>query len=142
MADAMEETESLYGAVYKVAGPRTFMENATRVECGLTACVGPVPQSLSQTKCQDRSCTSWYCSHIWVTAMCSDGVDACVRCVGVRAAQVRVGGDKLVGEIIKLEGDTASIQCYEDTCTCLFLCFAYLLSLAAPCLLAYGRVAW
>ena len=28
---------------------------------------------------------------------------------------VRVGWDKLVGEIIKLEGDTASIQCYEDT---------------------------
>lgn len=28
---------------------------------------------------------------------------------------VRVGYEKLVGEIIKLEGDTASIQCYEDT---------------------------
>jgi len=28
---------------------------------------------------------------------------------------VRVGTQKLVGEIIKLEGDTASIQCYEDT---------------------------
>lgn len=29
---------------------------------------------------------------------------------------VKIGWDKLVGEIIKLEGDTASIQCYEDTC--------------------------
>lgn len=29
---------------------------------------------------------------------------------------VKVGWDKLVGEIIRLEGDTASIQCYEDTC--------------------------
>lgn len=28
---------------------------------------------------------------------------------------VKVGWDKLVGEIIKLESDTASIQCYEDT---------------------------
>merc|ERR1719395_505749 len=28
---------------------------------------------------------------------------------------VRVGEQKLVGEIIKLEGDTASIQVYEDT---------------------------
>merc|ERR1719465_91424 len=28
---------------------------------------------------------------------------------------VRVGTAKLVGEIIKLERDTASIQCYEDT---------------------------
>ena len=26
-----------------------------------------------------------------------------------------VGYDRLVGEIIKLEGDTASIQCYEET---------------------------
>ena len=30
---------------------------------------------------------------------------------------VRVGHDKLVGEIIKLENTTASIQVYEDTCT-------------------------
>ena len=29
---------------------------------------------------------------------------------------VKVGWDKLVCEIIKLEADTASIQCYEDTC--------------------------
>ena len=28
---------------------------------------------------------------------------------------VKVGWSKLVGEVIKLEGDTASIQCYEDT---------------------------
>lgn len=28
---------------------------------------------------------------------------------------VRVGHNKLVGEIIKLIGDTASIQCYEET---------------------------
>ena len=28
---------------------------------------------------------------------------------------VRVGRQKLVGEIIKLEGDTASVQCYEET---------------------------
>lgn len=28
---------------------------------------------------------------------------------------VKVGWDKLVGEVIRLEGDTASIQCYEDT---------------------------
>jgi len=28
---------------------------------------------------------------------------------------VRVGKDKLVGEVIKLIGDTASIQCYEET---------------------------
>ena len=31
---------------------------------------------------------------------------------------VKVGYDKLVGEIIKLDGDSAYIQCYEDTCNC------------------------
>ena len=30
---------------------------------------------------------------------------------------VRVGTQELVGEIIRLEGDTATIQCYEETCT-------------------------
>ena len=28
---------------------------------------------------------------------------------------VRVGADQLIGEIIRLEGDTATIQCYEET---------------------------
>lgn len=30
---------------------------------------------------------------------------------------VRVGHDELVGEIIRLEADLATIQTYEDTCT-------------------------
>lgn len=29
--------------------------------------------------------------------------------------QVRVGLDKIVGEVIQLREDTASIQCYEET---------------------------
>lgn len=33
---------------------------------------------------------------------------------------VKVGYDKLVGEIIKLDGDSAFIQCYEDTCNWVF----------------------
>ena len=33
---------------------------------------------------------------------------------------VKVGYDKLVGEIIRLDGDSAFIQCYEDTCKHLF----------------------
>lgn len=28
---------------------------------------------------------------------------------------VKVGWEKLVGEVIKIDGDNASIQCYEDT---------------------------
>lgn len=31
---------------------------------------------------------------------------------------VRVGHDELVGEIIRLEADLATIQTYEDTCKC------------------------
>lgn len=31
-------------------------------------------------------------------------------------AQVRVGHSELVGEIIRLEGDLATIQVYEETC--------------------------
>lgn len=34
---------------------------------------------------------------------------------------VRVGHSELVGEIIRLEGDFATIQVYEETCK--FLCF-------------------
>ena len=33
--------------------------------------------------------------------------------MGVSLQVVRVGKDRLVGEIIRLEGDTASIQVYE-----------------------------
>jgi len=48
---------------------------------------------------------------------------------------VKVGWDKLVGEIIKLEGDTASIQCYEDTCKsplCPSACFSWRQNLSSP----------
>lgn len=34
---------------------------------------------------------------------------------------VRVGHDELVGEIIRLEGDMATIQVYEETCNTLVL---------------------
>ena len=34
---------------------------------------------------------------------------------------VRVGYDKLVGEIIKLDANSAFIQCYEDTCNWFFI---------------------
>ena len=34
---------------------------------------------------------------------------------------VRVGHVGLVGEIIRLEGDTATIQVYEDTCIIFYI---------------------
>ena len=45
---------------------------------------------------------------------------------------VKIGWDKLVGEIIKLEGDTASIQCYEDTCKSLHKINLNILQLDSP----------
>ena len=36
-------------------------------------------------------------------------------------AQVRVGHSELVGEIIRLEGDLATIQVYEETCILLYI---------------------
>lgn len=35
---------------------------------------------------------------------------------------VRVGHSELVGEIIRLEGDMATIQVYEETCILFFCC--------------------
>lgn len=40
---------------------------------------------------------------------------------------VRVGHDNLVGEIIRLEGDMATIQVYEDTCIYFLLTAAFYL---------------
>jgi V-type H+-transporting ATPase subunit A len=38
---------------------------------------------------------------------------------------VRVGHDRLVGEIIRLERDTATIQVYEETCIRDIVVFAF-----------------
>lgn len=39
---------------------------------------------------------------------------------------VRVGHSELVGEIIRLEGDMATIQVYEETCILVAATFKYL----------------
>jgi hypothetical protein len=49
---------------------------------------------------------------------------------------VRVGHSKLVGEIIKLEGDTASVQTYEDTCKnllCMYRVSSFILTFTPSC---------
>lgn len=71
-----EGSESKFGRIYKVAGPRKLKT----LIIGLTVVVA---EKMSGSKMYEL---------------------------------VKVGWDKLVGEIIKLESDTASIQCYEDTC--------------------------
>lgn len=42
---------------------------------------------------------------------------------------VRVGHSELVGEIIRLEGDMATIQVYEETCILLIPVEIFLLSI-------------
>ena len=39
--------------------------------------------------------------------------------------KVRVGHSELVGEIIRLEGDLATIQVYEETCKLLYCFYLY-----------------
>jgi len=50
---------------------------------------------------------------------------------------VRVGHSELVGEIIRLEGDMATIQVYEETCipftTCLLMPQLYQMSKLSYC---------
>lgn len=41
---------------------------------------------------------------------------------------VRVGHEELVGEIIRLEGDMATIQVYEETCMLISLLLFYMKS--------------
>lgn len=40
---------------------------------------------------------------------------------------VRVGHEELVGEIIRLEGDMATIQVYEETCKLIVNLFSFIL---------------
>lgn len=46
---------------------------------------------------------------------------------------VRVGHSELVGEIIRLEGDMATIQVYEETCIFLVMCPSLFLILDVGC---------
>ena len=60
---------------------------------------------------------------------------------------VRVGYDKLVGEIIKLDANSAFIQCYEDTCRVLIiqpdsLSEILLREPSLPCPWSWGQASW
>ena len=101
MVDNFEMAESKYGRIFKVAGPRKYSPATGLVQRCLSfshrqtiilfACVSPTFFALLVVVAENMSGSKMY-------------------------ELVKVGWDKLVGEIIKLEGDTASIQCYEDTC--------------------------
>jgi hypothetical protein len=58
--------------------------------------------SLSLNTCWAVLCTNWY------------ALITCPRYF-IDRLQVRVGRDKLVGEVIRIEADKATIQVYEET---------------------------
>ena len=63
-------------------------------------------------------------SHFGVVFSVSGPVVVADRMTGAAMYElVRVGHSQLVGEIIRLENDTATIQVYEETCTSLFYYF-------------------
>ena len=106
---------------------RVMMDSVDRVHVYII-CVGPIGSLWVKRKREarrgwpsvddGRSPAHW----LGVLLCCND---ACVRVVviadKVRGAGmyelVRVGNARLMGEIIRLEDETASIQVYEDTCT-------------------------
>ena len=109
MVDNFEMAESKYGRIFKVAGPRKY----------------PSPSQLSLK----HELHSWVYSlnHLYERSLNVPSLTPLLYSLFIVVVAenmsgskmyelVKVGWDKLVGEIIKLEGDTASIQCYEDTC--------------------------
>ena len=98
MVDNFEMAESKYGRIFKVAGPRKYFLYIDFWSLG----------KLVNASTRTVFLTHSFCALLVVVAENMSG--------SKMYELVKVGWDKLVGEIIKLEGDTASIQCYEDTC--------------------------
>lgn len=96
------DRESSYGYILKVAGPRTLGWCARRGDCVTCGRSGHRGEHVGRADVRAGT----YPKGATATGLVLTG----------GALQVRVGFPKLVGEVIKLEGDTASIQCYEDTC--------------------------
>lgn len=84
------EVESDIGFIFRVSGPRKF---------SIDRCCLPAADTYVAT----------LYGHIFAVVI-AEGMSGAAM-----FELVRVGHHKLVGEIIRLEGDTASIQVYEDT---------------------------
>ena len=63
-----------------------------------------------------------------------------VNVVFIICDKVRVGHSELVGEIIRLEGDLATIQVYEETCMCELILLYVNLNLVIYCILLYTNL--
>ena len=103
MVDNFDLGESKYGRIYKVAGPCKFIPH-------LIIYLFLFALSRSLFSLPRRKILTLFLLLLYIVVVAEN-------MSGSKMYElVKVGWDKLVGEIIKLEGDTASIQCYEDTC--------------------------
>ena len=102
---ARQAAETDVGAVFRVAGPLVIAENMTGSAMYEVRHHGHPYRSFSPTLLKLCDSCDLHCASLLVRALFN------LSCPQL----VRVGHQQLVGEIIKLEGDTASIQVYEDT---------------------------
>jgi V-type H+-transporting ATPase subunit A len=96
------EREKDYGIIYSVSGPGTEVWSDTTHESAVV-----ISEKMSGAAMYEL-------------------VRLSIACFSVaERSQVRVGHSQLVGEIIRLENDTATIQVYEDTCALFHVIFAH-----------------
>lgn len=103
-----EERESQFGYVHGVSGPGSL----------------PRPPQIAQAKsviCEQRKEMKNLLSSDGVLHFFPPVVTATAMAGAAMYELVRVGHSELVGEIIRLEGDMATIQVYEETCILFFL---------------------
>lgn len=102
-----EERESQFGYVHGVSGPGSLPRPLQMTQAKSVTC--------EQRKEMKNRLSSDVFLHLFsvVTATAMAGA--------AMYELVRVGHSELVGEIIRLEGDMATIQVYEETCILFFL---------------------
>ena len=131
-AEDIDARESMQGEIYKVSGPCKY-QYPLFFSVGINETWwNPVEQGKSQAEkgVQNEYLRNTqgiqlplvgallhYIPHMYHFSIVDIAVVVADKMSGASMYElVRVGKQNLVGEIIKLEGDTASIQCYEDTC--------------------------
>lgn len=106
-----EEREGQFGYVYGVSGPGQYAE---RVALPFLFLFHLHNGSFKPCQASVTCCVNAWCVNAW--CVCSSVVTASSMAGAAMYELVRVGHSELVGEIIRLEGDMATIQVYEETC--------------------------
>lgn len=103
----MSEVESDYGFIFSVSGPLVVADGMSGSAMYELVRVGELFVLARRCRCLLSSLLLTVISSIvYSLDLTNDALSLSFRILG---------HSKLVGEIIKLEGDTASIQVYEDT---------------------------